>query len=195
MRFNKDNLFVTSDSHYAHTNIAGPTVSKWPSGYRNFVSTREMNDVIVQSYNDVVGENDILIHGGDWSFGGEDKIEEFRRRIKCKNIYLIFGNHDHNIRRKYRHLFAGTYDLLEISVERQRIVFCHYAMRIWNKSHHGAWHLYGHSHGSLPDDPNSMSFDIGWDVWHKPLSYYEIEKEMSKKTWKQLDHHNANTTE
>ena len=44
---------------------------------------------------------------------------------------------------------------------KQGIVLCHYAMRVWNKSHHGNFMLYGHSHGSLADDPNSMSFDVG----------------------------------
>jgi hypothetical protein len=29
-------------------------------------------------------------------------------------------------------------------------VLCHYAMRVWNRSHHGAWHLYGHSQGESP---------------------------------------------
>ena len=35
----------------------------------------------------------------------------------------------------------------------QDIVLCHYAMRVWQKSHYGAWMLYGHSHGTLPDNP------------------------------------------
>ena len=35
----------------------------------------------------------------------------------------------------------------------------------------GAWQLYGHSHGNLPDDPLSLSIDVGVDShefcqWH-----------------------------
>ena len=49
-------------------------------------------------------------------------------------------------------------------------MICHYAMRVWNGSHHGAWHLYGHSHWNLPDTP-SLSMDVGVDThdfrpWH-----------------------------
>jgi calcineurin-like phosphoesterase family protein len=56
-----------------------------------------MNATLVDNINNKVGENDILIHLGDWSFGGFDKIVEFRERIKCKNIHLVLGNHDHHI--------------------------------------------------------------------------------------------------
>jgi len=29
-----------------------------------------MNDTLVNNINEMVGENDVLIHLGDWSFGG-----------------------------------------------------------------------------------------------------------------------------
>jgi hypothetical protein len=44
-------------------------------------------------------------------------------------------------------------------------------MRVWNRSHHGSWHLYGHSHGRLPEPPTLLSMDVGVDThdfrpWH-----------------------------
>jgi calcineurin-like phosphoesterase family protein len=79
---------------------------------------------------------------------------------------------------------------LEIAVEGQDITLCHYALRVFNKSHHGSWHLYGHSHGTLPDDPNSLSFDVGVDCHNYfPISLDQVKKIMSKKTWKPIDHH------
>jgi calcineurin-like phosphoesterase family protein len=63
-------------------------------------------------------------------------------------------------------------------------------MRVWNKSHHGAWHLYGHSHGTLPDDPNALSFDCGVDCHnYTPISFEQVEAIMAKKTFKPIDHH------
>ena len=94
-------LFFTSDTHYNHTNICSAT-TKWVPTNRNtrqFNSLDEMNNTLVNNINEVVGENDILIHLGDWSFGGFDSIAEFRDRINCKNIHLIYGNHDHHIRK------------------------------------------------------------------------------------------------
>ena len=92
-------LFFTSDTHYAHTNLCTGT-TKWGPGNRtrDFKTLSQMNDAIVNSINSVVGQDDILIHLGDWSFGGIDKIWEFRKRIICKNIYLFLGNHDEHIK-------------------------------------------------------------------------------------------------
>lgn len=63
------------------------------------MTLEEMNELIIKNINDVVKEDDILYHLGDWSFGGIENIWEFRKQIKCKNIYLVPGNHDHHIKK------------------------------------------------------------------------------------------------
>ena len=92
------NIYFTSDSQYSHSNICKST-TEWTdiSRCRNFNSISEMNDHIVDNINSIVGEDDILFHLGDWSFGGFDKISEFRNKLVCKNIHIITGNHDHII--------------------------------------------------------------------------------------------------
>ena len=94
------NVYTTSDTHYNHKNICS-AVTEWkntrPGQTRDFKSLSHMNQTIVNNINAVVGEDDILIHFGDWSFGGIEQIWEFRKQIICKNIYLIFGNHDEHI--------------------------------------------------------------------------------------------------
>lgn len=144
-------------------------------------SVEKMNTTIIDNINAVVGPKDELWCLGDFSFNRD--VQKFVDRIICKNINLIWGNHD---RRSIAPSFRQTHDLHEITVrdrgEKQRIVLCHYSMRVWNKSHRGSWHLYGHSHGTLPDDPHSLSFDIGVDCWDfKPLSYDKVKEVMSKK--------------
>lgn len=99
----EQNIYVTSDTHYMHSNICRGT-SRWnsqnssnPSSTRDFDTIEEMNDAIVNAINSRVGEDDILYHLGDWSMGGWKNIYEFRKRINCKNIHLILGNHDEHI--------------------------------------------------------------------------------------------------
>jgi len=98
-------IFVTSDTHYNHANICRGTSnwtadnSKNPNETRDFNTIEEMNDAIVNAINSRVGEDDILYHLGDWSFGGWQNIWEFRKRINCKTIHLILGNHDDHIRK------------------------------------------------------------------------------------------------
>jgi calcineurin-like phosphoesterase family protein len=91
------NIFFTSDTHAYHRNIAGPKVSQWKSGYRDFNDEYEMTAEIIKQINNTVDKDDTLYHLGDWSFGGIDEIWEFRKQINCKNIHLILGNHDHHI--------------------------------------------------------------------------------------------------
>jgi calcineurin-like phosphoesterase family protein len=116
-------LFFTSDTHYNHSNSCSAT-TKWTNAQRltrEFNSLDHMNDTIVNNINSVVGENDILIHLGDWSFGGFENIEEFRNRLVCKNIHLVLGNHDHHIQRNkegVQSLFSSVHEYLYLNVVR-----------------------------------------------------------------------------
>lgn len=104
------------------------------------------------------------------------------------NKFLIKGNHDRNTSLKDG--WGGIFDFKEIKVEGQHITLCHFSLRTWNHSHHGSWSLFGHSHGTLPDDPNSLSIDVGVDCHNYfPISFEEVKRIMSKKTFKPIDHH------
>lgn len=44
--------------------------------------------------------------------------------------------------------------------------------------------LYGHSHGTLPDDEAALSFDVGVDCHNfYPVSYEEVKAVMARKKW------------
>lgn len=92
------NIWFTSDTHYSHKNII-KGISSWSdkSTCRNFLTLEEHNKTLVDNINQVVKEDDILYHLGDWSFGGIEQIWDFRKQINCKTIHLILGNHDEHI--------------------------------------------------------------------------------------------------
>jgi calcineurin-like phosphoesterase family protein len=179
LKFTDQNIFFTADTHYHHPNIVGPSVSSWQSGFRNFDSMEQMDNTIVSNMNELISENDILFHLGDFAWGDRN-VEWFRKRIHCKNIYLILGNHDKEIRRrqKLQTLFTKVFDFgVEIEINNTRIVLCHYSMKVWNQWHNGSIHLYGHSHGKLPGVGRSK--DIGMDTNNfYPYSYLQIFQEM-----------------
>jgi calcineurin-like phosphoesterase family protein len=163
-------LFFTSDTHYMHKNICRG-VTNWTDANdltRDFKTLDEMNDRIVNGINMLVGQDDILFHLGDWSFGGFERIEEFRNRINCKNIHLVLGNHDHHIERDregIRRLFTSVHQYVELEVDKQyNYVLMHYPIMSWNKMNDGTIHLHGHVH--LP--PNKIlgkgrMMDVGMD--------------------------------
>lgn len=170
--------FFTADTHFSHTNII-----KYSS--RPFADAKEMDQKLIQNWNSKIDPQDIVYHIGDFCFSekGQGILDQLNG-----HKHLILGNHDKE-GRKLRG-WASIEKLREIYVGNQMIVLCHYAMRVWNKSHHGTWHLYGHSHGSLPDDPNSLSFDVGVDCHdYVPLEFEDVGRIMKKKTWKPIDHH------
>lgn len=154
-------LFFTSDTHYMHTNIC-KGVSKWGEGSktRDFVDLDQMNAAIVDNINHQVGEDDILFHLGDWSFGGYDNIEAFRNRVVCKNIHLILGNHDHHIENDkggIRRLFSSVHNYLRLEVKipmgnklvadkKRTFILCHYPLASWHDMNRGVLHLHGHVH-------------------------------------------------
>lgn len=197
------NIWLTSDTHAFHKNIAGPGVSSWKSGYRDFKDQYEMTAKIADTFNKYCKHNDTIYHLGDWSFGGVDNILKFMDMLVCKNIHLIYGNHDENIKtnRKFeingyhaQDLFTSCNDTLELNIGKQNKLFLsHYAHRVWLGSHKGVIHLYGHSHGSIPDYGKSMDVDV--DVAFKltkewrPFHIDEIYKIMNNREVVFADHH------
>ena len=55
--------------------------------------------------------------------------------------------------------------------------------------HHGSWHLYGHSHGSLPE-PTNKSMDVGCMLNNYiPYEFEDIKNIMSTRVFESVDHH------
>jgi len=177
------NYWFTADTHFGHANII-----KYCN--RPFKEESEMNKVIIANWNSVVNKNDLVYHLGDFCFGNKDYyFNAFFEQLNGK-IILIKGNHDKLSAKNRDKFFAYSDSYREIEVNGQDITLCHYSMRVWNKSHRGSWHLYGHSHGSLADDPNSLSFDCGVDCHnYTPINFEQVKEIMSKKVWKPIDHH------
>src|SRR5690348_10477072 len=144
------NIWFTSDTHYHHKNLVVST-SEWidKTTCRNFPSLEEHDNTLVDNINNVVKVNDILYHVGDWSFGGKERVGEFRKRINCNTIHLILGNHDQHIQKERIPVYFDRVTLrLDKKINGQNMTLHHYPMRSWNKAAEGAWHLYGHHHNN-----------------------------------------------
>lgn len=189
LKINKNRkVWITSDTHYGHKNICrGVTEWRMPDGSiperqtRDFETLEKMNNSIVNNINSVVGEDDIMIHCGDWSFGGFDNIEEFRNRIICKEIHLIFGNHDHHIERNRENcqrLFASVRDFMRLEYLGHTYEIMHYPITSWNNLRKGRIHLHGHTHLSNEDKiSGGRRMDVGMDG-HPEFRPYDFELEV-----------------
>jgi calcineurin-like phosphoesterase family protein len=83
-------IYIISDTHFGHENILKFRDSKTNELIRNFSDIHDMNEHIVQRWNAVVTEEDIVYHLGDVYFGkGWEVLERLKGRKR-----LILGNHD-----------------------------------------------------------------------------------------------------
>lgn len=180
------NLWWTSDSHFSHRNICRGTSSWDPTKNltRDFDTLEEMNAALVDNINHFVQPDDILIHLGDWSFGGFDEIEKFRSQLNVADIRIMLGNHDHHIQRNkqnIRSIFTEVWEGIQnIQVLREgqskkeatNFVVSHYPIASWQNMNDGWIHLHGHVH--LPKQHirgQGKSLDVGVDgnnlvPWH-----------------------------
>lgn len=186
-------IYFTSDTHYGHKNII-----KYSN--RPYTSVEQMDNALVDNWNKVVQPDDTVYHLGDFGFYSDtNKIVRIIQRLNGNKVF-IFGNHDKIMSKpEIVELFQEMCHYKEIYVQdptiekgRQHIVLLHYGMRVWNKSHHGSWQLYGHSHGSLPELPGYRAFDVGVDCWdYTPISYNQVKAKMAKVAFQPVDHHGA----
>jgi len=183
------------------TEVDGRQIANWVSPQIAEARKKEMDLFLVDNHNKTVTPDDIVYHDGDFCFGDWQDAVRYLEMLNFKRFYFIWGNHDHAMEELFEMVkakrapqimkkvtFLG--DMKQIKINGQRITLCHYAMRTFNKSHRGAWQLYGHSHGTLPNDPNILSFDIGVDCHnYQPISFERVQQIMSTKTFKPIDHH------
>ena len=154
--------FFTADLHGGHANII-----KFCG--RPFDNVKEMDEALIANWNARVSDKDTVYHLGDFCFGDPQRYIE---RLKG-TIVFVKGSHD----RELEKAGLAKHEILDLSFQvagrPQSIVLCHYCLRVWPKSHYGAWHLYGHSHGRL--EPEGKSWDAGVDVnGFRPLSLDEV---------------------
>ena len=81
-----EKIFVTSDTHFCHDRefIFKP---------RGFEKIADMNEAIVERWNNVVTQEDTVYHLGDAMLNDNDAGIEFLKKLNGK-IYMLNGNHD-----------------------------------------------------------------------------------------------------
>lgn len=191
------NIFITSDEHIGHERII-------ELANRPFTSLEEMKETIIERHNKVVpnSRNFLTIHVGDWLWHNLtlDEGVAYINRLHGRHAFT-FGNHDEFVE-KYKSVLACPGGLLNfvkgenkvggghlLHHNKRKLTLDHFARRVWEGSHKGHWHVYGHSHNALPG--LGKSFDIGVDGHNfTPWSLEEIEAKMATLT----QHHSINNT-
>jgi calcineurin-like phosphoesterase family protein len=172
--------FFTSDTHFGHGNIIKLCA-------RPYGSPGEMDAAMVANWNATVRPDDDIWHLGDFSYKAARAPSDYLKRLNGKK-HLIWGNHDSD-QAKDSTCWTSSQAYAEVTVEGERLILFHYALKTWRWVGRGASHLYGHSHGRLQGD--SQSCDVGVDDWDfRPVRLAEIKTRLKGlPAWKPVDHH------
>lgn len=178
-------IFFTADTHFGHANIIRyckrpwlqegdlDEKGRWKDKSIAKMRQLEMDRDLIINWNNIVKPEDTVYHLGDVAFGSSIEFEKYNWQLNGYKIY-INGNHD----KAMSNAIGRQPDMRKINIDGITIVLSHFALRVWDKSHFNSWHLYGHSHGTLPSIGKSM--DVGVDaVEYKPISFEEVKRQMS----------------
>ena len=170
-------LYFTSDLHVGHAKIIKDC-------RRPFSSVEEMNELLIQYWNDTVKPQDDVYILGDFAL--KLSLEETHALFErlCGHLHLIFGNHDHEITR-HRYFFRDVLESMHsLSTLRimgdKRLILCHYPLMFWCGDYEDRFiHLYGHIHNNAQDNiwasylRNACNVGVDVNNYH-PVSLDEI---------------------
>ena len=132
--------FYIADTHFGHNNAI-----KYDN--RPFKSVEEMDDAMIQLWNETVKDDDTVYILGDFSWYKEDKTASILQKLKGYKI-LIKGNHD-RVSPKVARCFSRVCDYAEVKDGNERVILSHYPIMFWNGMFRDTVHLYGHVHNTI----------------------------------------------
>jgi calcineurin-like phosphoesterase family protein len=196
LKLDHQRVWFISDSHHLHGGKDGMGGVLLHDS-RPFSNIDEHDEAIIANWNSVVNKTDVVIHGGDVSFGSSNKTNSILERLNGQ-IYLVLGNHDKmKDVKKYVNIkeYASILDLYiedETAIDklgnRQHLILSHYPIIQWSRKGYNSIHLHGHSHQNLVNNPvydwyyKQLVMDIGCNgINYTPISYQEVKTIMLNK--------------
>ncbi len=176
-----DNHWFISDLHLGHANVLR-------QDDRPFDSIEHHDGVLTVNCAGWGKPERTLWLLGDVAFKRKD-FEFFMEAVKPAwgRVILIRGNHDDKVAWRYRDQFSEAHEAHYLRVDPlTKVYLSHYPHRNWRNSHHGSYHLHGHSHGALSQWGRSM--DVGANcVGYRPVSLRQIVTTLD--TEPEINHH------
>jgi calcineurin-like phosphoesterase family protein len=162
-RLSVSKIFLTSDTHFGHDR-------EFIWKVRGFNSVEEMNETIVQKWNETVSAEDDVYILGDVILGDPDNIE-YVKRLNGK-LHIVLGNHDTAKREEIYRNLPSVVEVAEVGIrlkyKKHHFVLTHYPMMTGNLEKESlkqmSLNLYGHTHqaGNFYNDMPFM-YHVGVD--------------------------------
>ena len=179
---------------------------QWVSDEIKEARTQEMNAGLLKSWNEVVDPKDLVYIVGDFAWKDHRR---WVNELNGKKVFLI-GSHDkmpgdaldlfkaevpvdgdiESVKQaevlKTMVQFREVHWLLNREICGQWMTLCHWPMRTWQGKPHGSVCVVGHTHGRMRETRpgecgGGLILDVGWDIWHRPITFGEVMTEMRNK--------------
>lgn len=174
--------WFTSDQHFDHVNIISFCD-------RPFTSVEQMNDEIINRWNSVVGDDDIVYVLGDFAMGHRGVSVPYAEKLKGTK-FLVPGNHDavwsgnpEKQVNRWMQVYVNSGLIvvdgsIELRLNDQAFKACHFPYydierhagrftdQVWSPEDDGeTWLLHGHVHQAWQADRERRQINVGVDVW------------------------------
>ena len=170
-------IWITSDWHFGHEK----DFILQPRGYESCVEAA--NDII-QKFNNLVSESDIVYVLGDCMLR-DDNFGLFCIAQLNGIKYLAYGNHDTDSRIE-KYIEAGFFEDIQMGYrlrqDKYQFWLSHYPMKMGNyKDKHPTWNLSGHTHQQNLIDGENCIYNVSLDAhYNNPISLDEIINDIKK---------------
>lgn len=138
-------VFFTSDTHFGHANVIRFCD-------RPFSSVEEMDEALIENWNNRVTNNDTVYILGDFIFRAKEAPEVYLKRLRGKK-HLIIGNHDKDWMKKcdLQKYFKSVHELWNTSDGKRALTLFHRPMLSWPHENR-VYMVHGHIHNNTQTD-------------------------------------------
>jgi calcineurin-like phosphoesterase family protein len=172
-------IFITSDTFFGRKNII-------QIANRPFENVEEMNAALVENWNSVVGEDDIVYHLGN--FAWTPTVADEMLKVLNGNIKFILGEYDDSLIEVFEY-YEGV-DIIPNDIFKDydnKIVLSHWPLESWPGKDNGIYHFHGNTLRELKTDLTRMKrVNVCCDNWNfipqEVKVLFDIFKDFEEKT-------------
>jgi len=161
---NIEEVYLISDTHFNHSKIG--IYCNRPENWQ---------ELIIENWNNIISDDDIILHLGDFSFGNIDMVKSITEKLNGK-IYMIRGNHDRRGKKWFRRVGIEVIPSFEVQIKNFKYKFTHKPNLELPKKH---YNIHGHWHEKCPflHETKNNSFGVNVSVEmidYTPVQFIEI---------------------
>ena len=135
-------IYYIADTHFGDERVMR-------LAHRPFETVEEMNEIMINNWNQKVKLGDRVYIIGDFAFSDLEAQSVFNKLNGVK--HLIIGNHDSVLSQKTLNMFGSVSSIEKIEDEGKSVVLCHYPLLSYENSIYGGYQIFGHIHNNSND--------------------------------------------